>query len=416
MLKAIYHRIRLLRLRSKEPYSVYYRILGFVPNDLSIFEQAFLHRSSSIKTEKGKWINNERLEFLGDAVLDAVVADVVFHKFETKKEGFLTNTRSKIVQRETLNKLALQLGLDKLVVSATHSSSHNNYMYGNAFEAFIGAIYVDQGYDACKKFIEERVIAPYIDLIKISRKEVNFKSKMIEWSQKNKIQIDFTLIESFTDGDNNPVFQTQLMVNGLPGGIGTGYSKKESQQNASKATLKKIQSDASFQSMIEDLKKQAKQQEADLNEAEKSKELASETETEVSAGVLLKDDAMDVVKSDPSTPIIVSAEPKETVAEIADLDSDNDSVDRSTTDDFMIEERPTEVLLVSDQSDRNDGTDAADDSSELDDTDMMEMKSDSADDLPDKEVLMKESLQEDKLKEDELLSEAKTSESDDNQK
>lgn len=251
MLKALRHRIRLLRLRSKEPYSVYYRILGFIPDDLSIYEQAFLHRSSSIKTEKGKWINNERLEFLGDAVLDAVVADVVFHKFETKKEGFLTNTRSKIVQRETLNKLALELGLDKLVKSSTRTVSHNNYMYGNAFEAFIGAIYVDQGYDVCKQFIEERVIAPYIDLVKIARKEVNFKSKLIEWSQKNKVKIDFDLIESFTDGDNNPVFQTQVMVCGIAGGIGTGYSKKESQQNAAKATLKKIQSDAVFQKELE---------------------------------------------------------------------------------------------------------------------------------------------------------------------
>ncbi|MEG1616025.1 MAG: ribonuclease III [Bacteroidales bacterium] len=250
MLKAIYNRIRLLRLRSKEPYSVYYRILGFMPDDLSIYEQAFLHRSSSIKTEKGKWINNERLEFLGDAVLDAIIADVVFHEFETKKEGFLTNTRSKIVQRETLNKLALELGLDKLVVSSTRTSSHNNYMYGNAFEAFIGAIYIDQGYDVCKKFIDERVIAPYLNLAQIARKEVNFKSKLIEWSQKNKVKIEFELIESFTDGDNNPVFQTQILVCDIPGGIGTGYSKKESQQNAAKATLKKIQSDKTFQDAL----------------------------------------------------------------------------------------------------------------------------------------------------------------------
>lgn len=241
-----------------------------MPDDVSIYEQAFLHRSSSIKTDKGKWINNERLEFLGDAVLDAVVADVVFHKFETKKEGFLTNTRSKIVQRETLNKLALELGLDKLVISSTRSSSHNNYMYGNAFEAFIGAIYVDQGYDACKKFIEERVIAPYIDLVKISRKEVNFKSKLIEWSQKNKVKIDFDLIESFTDGENNPVFQTQVMVCGIAAGIGTGYSKKESQQNAAKAALKKIQTDSDFQKNIEEARNASKALKADqeLNQNE----------------------------------------------------------------------------------------------------------------------------------------------------
>ena len=232
VLKAIYNRVRLLRLRSKEPYSVYYKILGFIPKDLGIYEQALLHRSASTKTEKGKWVNNERLEFLGDAVLDTVVADIVFRKFENKKEGFLTNTRSKIVQRETLNKLAVELGLDKLVVSATKGSSHNNYMYGNAFEAFVGAIYLDQGYEVCKSFIEKRVIDRYLDLGRIARKEVNFKSKLIEWSQKNKADLKFDLIESFLDNENNPVFQTQVILCGIKAGIGTGYSKKESDRKS----------------------------------------------------------------------------------------------------------------------------------------------------------------------------------------
>ena len=123
---------------------------------------------------------------MGDAILDAIVGDIVYKHFEGKREGFLTNTRSKIVQRETLNKLAVQIGLDKLIKYSTRSSSHNSYMYGNAFEAFIGAIYLDQGYERCKRFLEERIIRPYIDLDKLSKKEVNFKSKLIEWSQKNK--------------------------------------------------------------------------------------------------------------------------------------------------------------------------------------------------------------------------------------
>ena len=209
-------------------------------------------------------------------MLDAVVADVVFTKFDTKKEGFLTNTRSKIVQRETLNKLALQLGLDKLVKSSTRTVSHNNYMYGNAFEAFIGAIYVDQGYDACKHFIEERVIAPYINIEKLARKEVNFKSKLIEWSQKNKVKISFDLIESFNDQDNNPIFQTQVTVCGIAGGIGTGYSKKESQQNAAKATMKKIQSDQAFRAELDAAK-------AALKKAKKDAEKAANAEAEAVA-------------------------------------------------------------------------------------------------------------------------------------
>ena len=113
-------------------------------------------------------------------------------------------------------------------------------MYGNAFEAFIGAIYLDQGYERCKRFLEERIIRPYIDLDKLSRKEVNFKSKLIEWSQKNKVEVSFELIEQFFDKESNPVFQTEVRIEGIPAGTGTGYSKKESQQNAAQMALKKI--------------------------------------------------------------------------------------------------------------------------------------------------------------------------------
>ena len=126
-------KIRLLFRKDRESYLCFYRILGFYPHNIQIYEQALLHKSSPL--------NNERLEFLGDAILDAIVGDIVYKRFEGKREGFLTNTRSKIVQRETLNKLAVEIGLDKLIKYSTRSSSHNSYMYGNAFEAFIGAVY-----------------------------------------------------------------------------------------------------------------------------------------------------------------------------------------------------------------------------------------------------------------------------------
>ncbi|EJX11049.1 ribonuclease III [gut metagenome] len=212
-----------------------------------------LHKSTSLRSEKGRPINNERLEFLGDAILDAIVGDVVYKRFEGKREGFLTNTRSKIVQRETLNKLAVKIGLDKLIKYSTRSSSHNSYMYGNAFEAFIGAIYLDQGYDRCKQFMEQRIINQYIDLEKISRKEVNFKSKLIEWSQKNKTEVSFELIEQFFDHDNNPIFQTEVRIEGMPAGTGIGYSKKESQQNAAQMAIKKVK-DADFMAMVNEKK------------------------------------------------------------------------------------------------------------------------------------------------------------------
>ena len=203
-----------------------------------------------MRSEKGRPINNARLEFLGDAILDAIVGDIVYRHFEGRREGFLTNTRSKIVQRETLNKLAVEIGLDKLVKYSTRSSSHNSYMYGNAFEAFIGAIYLDQGYDRCKQFMEEKIFKNYIDLDKMSRKEVNFKSKLIEWSQKNKMEVSFELIEQFLDEEYNPMFHTEVRIEGISAGTGTGYSKKESQQNAAQMALKKIK-DAAFKEEVQ---------------------------------------------------------------------------------------------------------------------------------------------------------------------
>ena len=245
MLKDITGKIRLLFRKDKEPYLCFYRILGFYPRNIELYEQALLHKSSSIKA-KGKLLNNERLEFLGDAILDAVVADIVYKKFDGKKEGFLTNTRSKIVQRETLNNVAVKIGLDKLIKFTTKQSSHNSNMTGNAFEALIGAIYLDRGYDACKIFMEERIINQYLNLDKISRKEVNFKSKLIEWSQKNKFEIEFRLTQQTTDESQNPVFETLILVENIPGGTGKGYSKKESQQEAAHSTMDKIKKDSIF--------------------------------------------------------------------------------------------------------------------------------------------------------------------------
>ena len=256
MLRNQIDKIRLLFRKDKVSYFCFYKILGFYPRNIQLYQQALLHKSTSIRSEKGRPLNNERLEFLGDAILDAIVGDIVYKHFEGRREGFLTNTRSKIVQRETLNKLAVEIGLDKLVKYSTRSSSHNSYMYGNAFEAFIGAIYLDQGYERCKRFMEEKIFKNYIDLDKMSRKEVNFKSKLIEWSQKSKVEVSFELIEQFLDEDYNPMFHTEIRIEGISAGKGTGYSKKESQQNAAQAALKKIKNDASFKEQIEATKAQ----------------------------------------------------------------------------------------------------------------------------------------------------------------
>lgn len=253
--KSIYKRIRLFKLKNKEPYLSLYNILGFYPDNIELYEQAFIHRSLSL-TQVGKRGNNERLEFLGDAVLDAIIADVVYQHFPYKKEGFLTNTRSKIVQRESLNQIALELGVDKKVTSMPYATAHHKYMYGNALEALIGAIYLDQGYECCCKFVKERIVNKHISLDKLANREVNFKSRLLEWGQKTKLHIEFDLIESFTDKDGNPVFQTSVSLEGTPLGIGTGSTKKESQQLAAKNMIRKIHKDRVVKQLIEELKHQ----------------------------------------------------------------------------------------------------------------------------------------------------------------
>lgn len=294
MLRNQIDKIRLLFHKDRKSYLCFYKILGFFPRDIQPYQQALLHKSTSIRTQKGSPINNERMEFLGDAVLDAIVGDIVYSHFTGRREGFLTNTRSKIVQRETLNKLAVEIGLDKLVKYSTRSSSHNTYMYGNAFEALIGAIYLDQGYNRCKQFMQDKIFKQYIDLDKMSRKEVNFKSKLIEWSQKNKFKVSFELIEQQLDEQYNPIFHTEVRIEGLSAGTGTGYSKKESQQIAAEAALKRIKTDATFKEAIESTKLQAQAEEpTDTETAEQ--ELLQEEDGNIADTPEVKDQEIDVL-------------------------------------------------------------------------------------------------------------------------
>ena len=245
MLSNIIDRIRLPFRKEKELYLSLYKILGFFPKDIHYYKQALMHKSI-MRREKGKPINNERLEFLGDAILGAVVGHIVYIHFDGKREGFLTNTRSKIVQRETLNKLALELGITDLILSSGHSSSHNSYLGGNAFEALVGAIYLDKGYKACMQFVEKRILGNFINIDKVAYKEVNFKSKLIEWSQKNRVNIDFKVVEEKKVEGGSPMFVYQVLIEGIEGGIGRGYTKKESQQQASKITLERLRREPQY--------------------------------------------------------------------------------------------------------------------------------------------------------------------------
>ena len=246
MLNRIIDRIRLPFRKEKELFSSLYQITGIYPHNIEYYQQALMHKSVAKRNANGKPVNNERLEFLGDAILDAVVGDIVYRHFDGKREGFLTNTRSKIVQRETLNKLAQEMGINQLILSSGHTSSHNSYMGGNAFEALVGAIYLDHGYNACMRFMEKRILNQLINLDKVAYKEVNFKSKLIEWSQKNRVNMEFKLLEQKKDENNSPVFTCQVILEGVEGGRGTGYSKKESQQQAAKQTLDRLRKKPQF--------------------------------------------------------------------------------------------------------------------------------------------------------------------------
>lgn len=246
MLSNLIDRVRLPFRKEKELYSSLFEILGFYPRNIAYYKLALMHKSVMKRGANGKPVNNERLEFLGDAILDAIVGDIVYRRFPGKREGFLTNTRSKLVQRDTLNRLAQEMGISRLILSSGHSSSHNNYMGGNAFEALVGAIYLDRGYASCMRFMEKRILTKMINIDKVAYKEVNFKSKLIEWSQKNRVKLEFAVKEQGKDKNGSPFFLFCVELEGIEGCCGRGYSKKESQQLASKLTLERLKKEPQF--------------------------------------------------------------------------------------------------------------------------------------------------------------------------
>jgi ribonuclease-3 len=171
---------------------------------------------------------------------------MVFRHFPRRREGFLTNTRSKLVSRETLGRLAKEMGVLDLILSNGRNSSHNSYMGGNAFEALVGAIYLDRGFDACMRFMEKKILKEVINIDKVAYKEVNFKSKLIEWGQKNRVKLEFGLISQEKDDNGSPKFAYEVVLEGIKGEKGEGYSKKEAQQMASKLTLQRLRKEPQF--------------------------------------------------------------------------------------------------------------------------------------------------------------------------
>jgi ribonuclease-3 len=214
-------------------------IFGFRPGNISLYHLAFLHRSAGRETSCGIRIDNERLEFLGDAILDAVAADYLFKTFPKKDEGFLTEMRSKIVSRSQLNKLAVKLGLDQLIRLEEGSSGVFKSSGGDAFEALIGAIYLDKGYDFIRNFLINRIIKHYFDLDELISQELNFKSRIIEWAQKERKNFQFSVVEEVGSGYKKQ-YIVEILIDDVPIASARDYSIKGAEQLAAEKAWLKI--------------------------------------------------------------------------------------------------------------------------------------------------------------------------------
>ncbi|MHB9147873.1 MAG: ribonuclease III [Candidatus Amoebophilus sp.] len=222
--------------RTKQFKNAIYAITTLHPHNLSLYRLALQHSSAKIEEN-----SNERLEFLGDAVLSLVVAEYLFKKYPLQEEGFLTEIRSRIVNRASLGELAKRIGMDELLTYDTRSVNHHNikFVYGNALEAFIGAVYLDQGYALCAQFIVDRLLKIHVDLETIVLTDNNYKSKIIAWAQKNRKHIQFILItEKRIKGVRE--FVVQLLLEGEVYGEGVGKTKKQAEQMAAQESLKRI--------------------------------------------------------------------------------------------------------------------------------------------------------------------------------
>ena len=208
-------------------------LLGFVPGNLSLYRLAFRHKSVAQNIKKGVKNSNERLEFLGDAVLGSVVAEVLFKLYPYEDEGFLTELRSKIVSRVNLNQLARKLGFEKLIEydSRVMGSSRQGSLLGDAFEALIGAVYLDKGYDFTRNFLVNHIIKSHIDIHTLEQTETNFKSKLIEWCQRHSKDISFELVSN-EEGESIKLFTVQASVDGEMMGLGKEFSKKNAEKLA----------------------------------------------------------------------------------------------------------------------------------------------------------------------------------------
>ncbi len=210
-------------------------IAGFSPSNLAVYKLATLHSSRAIEKE-GFRESNERLEYLGDAILGAAIADYLFKKYPFKDEGFLTEIRSRIVNRESLNQIARKIGIQTIVQYDSKNQQLQQVILGNTLEALVGAIYLDKGYLQCKKFVINKLVQPYLDLDVVVSSTTNHKSKVIEWAQRNSQEIRFEITDT-KNGRNGREFMAQVYIGQQPYGLGYGLTKKKAEQHAALKTI-----------------------------------------------------------------------------------------------------------------------------------------------------------------------------------
>lgn len=242
MIQNIINRIRLLSNARKEPYLFWYGILGFYPNNVALYTQALSHKTAPIVAPNGKKLTNERLEFLGDAILSAIFSEILYLKYPDKSEGFLSNARAKVVCRSNLNNIARKMNLHKYVHSSLKNEKEIENLFGNAFEALIGAIYLDKGYDSCCAFIDTILTQKrFLHLERVVNQEVDFKSRLIEWGHSCRKEI---LFEHIGGGEQEKGtranFVFQITVDGVVWAQATGKNKLEAQQRASKIAFQRL--------------------------------------------------------------------------------------------------------------------------------------------------------------------------------
>ena len=210
--------------------------MGFYPKNIELYHQAFLHKSLLKGNKLESFESNERLEYLGDAILDSIISHYLFNKFPYQDEGYLSQLRSRIVSRQNLNGIGIKLGFNELINSKIERGSKS--IYGDALEALIGAIYLDRGYSWAQKFVEDRLLFIHIDIEVVMKTETDFKSRVIEWCQKERL--DFEFVFSSDDAANPDLFEALLKINYIIKGKGSAHSKKKAEQLAAQEFYKTI--------------------------------------------------------------------------------------------------------------------------------------------------------------------------------